>query len=96
MRKIDIHGHSSACHTGIAKMKEKCKKRTLDKSTITIETTDAPTSILVSGLSPSASHDLVKLYFESPRSQGGAVEKVHFTSKSGQAVVVFNDNKGKV
>lgn len=77
-------------------MKEKCKKKTLDKSTVTIETIPAPTSILVSGLSPSATHDLVRLYFESPRSQGGVVEKVHFTSNSGQAVVVFNDNKGKV
>lgn len=76
-------------------MKEKCKKRTLDKSTVTIETTPAPTSILVSGLSISASHDLVRLYFESPRSHGGAVEKVYFTSKSGQAVVVFSDAKGK-
>ena len=77
-------------------MKEKCKKRTLDKNTVAIETTPAPTSILVSGLSPSASHDLVRLYFESPRSQGGAVKKVHFTSTSGQAVVVFKNAKGKV
>jgi len=76
-------------------MQEKCKKRTLDKSIVTIKTKPAPTSILVSGLSPSASNDLVRLYFESPRSQGGAVEKVHLTRKSGQAVVVFKDSKGK-
>lgn len=76
-------------------MKEKCKKRTLDKSTLSIETPLAPTSILVSGLSPSVSHDLLTLYFESPRSQGGAVEKVYFTSKSGQAVVVFKSTQGK-
>ena len=76
-------------------MKEKCKKRPLDKSTVTIETTPAPTSLLVSGLSPSVSYDLLTLYFESSRSHGGAVDKVYFTSKSGQAVVVFNNNQGK-
>lgn len=77
-------------------MKEKCKKRTLDKNTITIETTPAPACILVSGLPPSASLELVSLYFENPRNHGGSVEKVHFTSKSGEAVVVFNNTRGKV
>ena len=56
---------------------------------MTIETTPALRSILVSGFSPTASQDLVRLFFESPRSQGGAVEKVHLTNESGQAVVVF-------
>ena len=63
---------------------------------MTIETTPAPRSILVSGLSPIASQDLVRLYFESPRSEGGAVEKVHFTNESGQAIVVFSDTEGKM
>lgn len=77
-------------------MKEKCAKRLLDSNTVTIGIAPAPTSILVSGLSPTASHDLVRLYFESPRSQGGAVEKVLFTGENGQAVVVFEDTKGKL
>ena len=82
-------------HAGITKMKEKCKKRTLDKSTVAIKTTPAATSILVSGLSPSISYELLTLYFESPRSQGGPVEEVFFTSQSGQAVVVFKNTQGK-
>ena len=77
-------------------MKEKCAKRTLDGNTVFIEIATAPTSILVSGLSPTASHDLVRLYFESPRSHGGAVEKVLFAGENGQAVVVFEDTKGEI
>ena len=77
------------------KIKEKCARRPLDGNTVKIETAPAPTSILVSGLSPTASYDLVKLYFESPRSRGGAVTRLHFTGEDGQAVVVFDDSKGK-
>lgn len=80
----------------IAKMKEKCGRRTLDGRKITITpASQAPcTSVIVSGLSLDASHEFVKLYFESPRSGGGPVDTVHFTEKRGQAVVVFNNAKG--
>ena len=77
-------------------MKEKCGGRTLDSSKITITPASPYTSVIVSGLSLDASHDFVKLYFESPRSGGGPVDTVHFTEKRGQAVVVFNNAKGNL
>ena len=78
-------------------MKEKCKRRPLDSNTVRIEIAPATTAILVSGLQPSASHELVELYFESPRSRGGAVtSEVHFTDENGQAVVVFENFEGNM
>ena len=75
-------------------MKEKCGRRTLDGNKITMKLASPLTSVLVSGLSYDTSHELVKLYFESPRSGGGPVHTVCLTGKEGQAVVVFNNAKG--
>lgn len=64
-------------------MKEKCKKRMLDKSIFLIEILFVFISILVSGLFFSVFYDFLMLYFESFCSYGGVVEKVYFISKSG-------------
>ena len=50
---------------------------------------------MVSGLSDDTTYDAIELYFESQRNSGGPVERVRFEPKSGQAVVVFQDRRGK-
>ena len=49
----------------------------------------------MSGISQDTTHDAIELFFESPRNNGGPVEKVRFQPESGSAVVVFQDPKGK-
>ena len=45
--------------------------------------------ILVSGISDDTTHDVIKLYFQSPKNNGGPVERALFKSKTGRAVVTI-------
>ena len=66
----------------------------MDSAKVTIEQVPVSTRIVVSGISDNTTHDAIELYFESRRYGGGPVERVEFTPKSGNAVVVFQDPKG--
>ncbi|XP_068707161.1 protein mono-ADP-ribosyltransferase PARP14-like [Montipora foliosa] len=79
--------------TNFGKIKTKGEQRGLDSAKLSIERVPICKSILVSGISDDTTHDAIELFFESPRNNGGPVEKVRFQPESGSAVVVFQDPK---
>ncbi len=72
------------------------KKKKLKSKSLTALHVCVPDCVLVTNLKPDTSQDNIDLYFESQRrSGGGTVRDVQLNSEDNQAIVFFEDYRGK-
>ncbi|XP_038652397.1 protein mono-ADP-ribosyltransferase PARP10, partial [Scyliorhinus canicula] len=85
-----VHFKEALSAEALEKMKRKAGSRALQSATINIEQLPRTDRILVENLSPADDKDILSLYFESRRSDGGSVLDVTMVSP-GTAIVVFQE-----
>ncbi|XP_078086737.1 protein mono-ADP-ribosyltransferase PARP10 isoform X2 [Mustelus asterias] len=78
------------CGFDVEKMKQKARGRCLQGAAIEVDQLPRTDRILVENLSPTDDVDILSLYFESKRSNGGSVLNVTMVSQ-GKAIVVFQE-----
>ena len=83
--------------SGLDKVIKKFQRKTLQKQTIVASHVHVPDCIRVTNLKAGTSEDMVELYFENTkRSGGGEVREVELDEDRNQAIVFFEDWKGKI
>ncbi|GCB79371.1 hypothetical protein scyTo_0017879 [Scyliorhinus torazame] len=85
-----VHFKEALSAEALEKMKRKAGSRALQGATINIEQLPRTDRILVENISPTDDKDILSLYFESRRSDGGSVLDVTMVSP-GTAIVVFQE-----
>ena len=71
-----------------------CNTKRLKGKKLSVSRVPVSSSILVEGLEENIAMDTVENYFESKRSHGGPVEKVHMQSEERRCCVYFEDSAG--
>ncbi|XP_041040237.1 protein mono-ADP-ribosyltransferase PARP10 isoform X2 [Carcharodon carcharias] len=85
-----VHFQEALPAEALEKMKKRTRSRCLQGTTLEIEELPRTDCILVENLDPTDDKDIVSLYFESRRSNGGSVLDVTMVSQ-GTAIVVFQE-----
>ncbi|XP_078392367.1 protein mono-ADP-ribosyltransferase PARP10 [Cetorhinus maximus] len=85
-----VHFQEALPAEALEKMKKRTSSRCLQGASIEIEQLPRTDRILVENLGPNDDKDIVSLYFESRRSNGGSVLDVTMVSQ-GTAIVVFQE-----
>ena len=78
-----------------SKVYKACEMEDLEGNKLTVSRVLISNCLLVTGLVPGMTRDLLKLYFQSSGSSGGTVSNVEMKPEQGKCLVYFEDHQGE-
>ena len=78
-----------------SKVYKACVMEELEGNKLTVSRVPISNCLLVTGLDPGMTRDLLKLYFQSSESSGGTVSSVEMKPEQGKCFVYFEDHQGE-
>ncbi|XP_069478069.1 protein mono-ADP-ribosyltransferase PARP10 isoform X1 [Ambystoma mexicanum] len=89
--EVLIQFHQPLTEAEFSYLEQKVSRRLLEGLVISVQRVQRTDQLLVSNLAPGLRADLLELYFESKRSDGGEVQDVTLLQKAGAAIVTFKN-----